>query len=340
MTMENRLEQTVPPYDLPKNYPIYGGNGYYNYTNSYQPNMPSAVSMNFGRKGRTGRRTNWEKFGRPSLRTARDMIRFGLLPPGYEGLRGNPASSYVSSYKPYPLPVTNAPTVQPPPQEDYGGIPTYTDPGPLDALARGASAMLYGTQQFTSTPNQLFPATIRNTTSTLPGNAYRMAGLVDSMRGPSISGAEQLRNIRNYAEAAKLINDDATGLSAAQRRTAMNAVATALPIAATAASGWGTAAKVASTGLKAIGWLGENFWPLHDSYQRFKTRRNIYDAVDKVAGFFTGRGLKRRRRRGKKHTKNGSGLHTRKLKFGGMIIPPKKLKKMFSNSKECNCKNN
>ena len=336
MTMENRLEQTVPPYDLPKNYPIYGGNGYYNYTNSYQPNMPSAVSMNFGRKGRTGRRTNWEKYGTPSLRTARDMIRSGVLPPGYEGLRGNPASSYVSSYKPYPLPVTNAPTV------DQGGYAAnYTDPGPLDALARGASAMLYGTRQFTSTPNQLFPTTIRNTTSTLPGNAYRMAGLVDSMRGQPLSNAERLSNIRNYAEAAKLINDDATGFTPEQRTTAMNAVAAALPIAATAATGgWGALASGLSTGLKAIGWMGENFWPLHDSYQRFKTRRNIYNAVDKVAGFFTGRGLKRRRRRGKKHFRKGSGLHTRKLKFGGMIIPPKKLKKMFSNNKECNCKNN
>ena len=335
MTMENRLEQTVPPYDLPKNYPIYGGNGYYNYTNSYQPNMPTAVSMNFGRKGRTGRRTNWEKYGRPSLRTARDMIRYGVLPPGYEGLRGNPASSYVSSYKPYPLPVTNPPTVG---QDSYA--PTYTDPGPLDALARGASAMLYGTQQFTSTPNQIFPTTIRNTTSTLPGNAYRMAGIVDSMRGQPLSNAERLSNIKNYAEAAKLINDDATGLTAEQRTSAMNAVAAALPIAATAASGWDTAAKIASGGLKALGWMGENFWPLHDSYQRFRTRRNIYNAVGKVSDFFSGSGLRRRRRRGKRRFRKGSGLRTRKLKFGGMIIPPKKLKKMFSNSKECNCMKN
>ena len=97
--MENRREQSVPPYDLPKNYPVYGGNGYYgyyDYTNSYQPYMPPA-KHEFGRKGRTGRRTNWEKFGRPSLRTARDMIRYGLLPPGYEGLRGNPVPTWLAT---------------------------------------------------------------------------------------------------------------------------------------------------------------------------------------------------------------------------------------------------
>ena len=333
--MENRLEQSVPPYDLPKNYPVYGGNGYYDYTNSYQPYMPPAVNMNFGRKGRTGRRTNWEKFGRPSLRTARDMIRYGLLPPGYEGLRGNPASAYVASYKPYPLPVSNPPTVGMPAQSNYGAF--YSDPGPLEALARGARSILYGNEQFTSTPNQIFPTTINNSSSALPGNMYRLAGLVDKARGPQLTPAEQLRNIKNYAEAAKLINDQNTGLTAEQKSTAMSAIGKAMPYATTL----GTVASVASAGMKALGWGAENFWPMHDAYQRFKTRRAIYDKVGSVVDFFSGKGYKgRRRRRRKGGFRKGSGLHTRKLKFGGKIIPPKNLKKMFSNTKECNCTNN
>ena len=330
--MDNRLEQAVPPYDLPKNYPVYGGNGYYDYTNSYQPNMPSARSMNFGRKGRTGRRTNWEKFGRPSLRTARDMIRYGLLPPGYEGLRGNPASSYVATYKPYPMPISHPSTTLPEAEPNYPAY--YSDPGPLDALTRGASALLYGPRQFTSTPNQMFPTSINNTSSALPGNMYKLAGLVDRARGPQLSAADQLRNIKNYAEAAKLINDQNTGLTADQKATAMGIVNKAMPVASTL----GTVAAVASAGLKALGWGAENFWPLHDAYHRFNTRRNIYNTVGKVTDFFTGRGYKRRRRRRKVGYKKGSGLHTRKLKFGGKIIPPKSLKKMFS--KECNCTNN
>ena len=104
--------------------------------------MPSARSMNFGRKGRTGRRTNWEKFGRPSLRTARDMIRYGLLPPGYEGLRGNPASTYVSTYKPFPMPISHPTTTLPEAELNYSAY--YSDLGPLDTLTRGASALLYG----------------------------------------------------------------------------------------------------------------------------------------------------------------------------------------------------
>ena len=336
--MENRLEQSVPPYDLPKNYPIYGGNGYYDYTNRYQPYMPSALSINFGRKGRTGRRTNWEKFGRPSLRTARDMIRYGLLPPGYEGLRGNPASAYVASYKPYPLPISHPSTVSAPVQSNYGAF--YSDPGPLEALARGAKSVLYGNEQFTSTPNQMFPTTINNSNSALPGNLYNLAGLVDRARGPQLTPAEQLRNIKTYAEAAKLINDRDNGLDAEQRTSAMGAIAKAVPVASTL----GTIGTIASAGLKTLGWGAENFWPMHDAYQRFKTRRTIYNTLGNVVDFFSGKGYKRgkwrRRRRRRAHFKKGSGLHTRRLKFGGKIIPPKNLKKMFSNTKQCNCTKN
>ena len=72
---------------------------------------------------------------------------------------------------------------------------------------------------------------------------------------------------------------------------------------------------------------------MHDAYHRYKTMKTVGNAIgsvgDAVARLFPGgSGYKKGRKKNKKHTK---------VRYGGMIIPPKNLKKMFA--KDCkNCK--
>lgn len=85
----------------------------------------------------------------------------------------------------------------------------------------------------------------------------------------------------------------------------------------------------ASLGLKGIGLLSENFWPLHDAYYRYKTMQSVGKNFGALGSMFMGMmprgyGYKKRHRKSKKRSK---------VKYGGMIIPPKSLKKMFEENK-------
>ena len=103
---------------------------------------------------------------------------------------------------------------------------------------------------------------------------------------------------------------------------------------------WTNAGKALSMGLKGVGFAAENFWPLHDAYYRYKTMGKVGRAVsgvaDTVLGLFpAGHGYKKRSKQSRKARNRRKGS---KVMHGGMIIPPKDLKKMFCGRK-CKCSN-
>ena len=97
-------------------------------------------------------------------------------------------------------------------------------------------------------------------------------------------------------------------------------------------SGWKKAlrwgATGASLGLKGLGVLSENFWPMHDAYYRYKTMSSLGGIGKSLLSMMPrGFGYRRRKKRSNKKCRKG------KVCYGGMIIPPKSLKKMFEENK-------
>lgn len=142
------------------------------------------------------------------------------------------------------------------------------------------------------------------------------------------------KSITNRIKLQQMIGDDSVDQESKNQLTRM-----ANMMNLQEESKWKKAANIAGkslgVGLNAAGLIAENFWPMHDAYHRYKTMGRIGNAIstagDTIMNILPfGHGYRKHRKR--RHNKKRS-----KLKFGGMIIPPKNLKKMFENNK-CKCK--
>ena len=327
--MENRIEQTVPPYDLPKNYPIYGGN-----YGEYPMQMNSVPYPMYGRNGRTGRLTNYEKFGVPSVRMYQQMLRTGMNPQevlamsrkrrAVNGMIGNDYADYsLSRYPP-----------QQPPMMGYPGMSEYTgykDEDYAQLAVKAAKGLLYGPQRRYSTGNQIVSSYIPNSQTSIPRMAYLGAKMFDNFTPQSMTNKEKLELMTDRVKLQQMIKD----VDDAEVKKKLTSMADLMNVKDESAwhKGMRIAGNVASGGLKAAGMVAENFWPIHDAYHRYKTMATVGKTIgnigDGILGLLpTGYGYKRKRRAGRKGKKKRC-----KERFGGMIIPPKNLKKMF-----CKCK--
>ena len=327
--MENRIEQTVPPYDLPKNYPIYGGN-----YGEYPMQMNSVPYPMYGRNGRTGRLTNYEKFGVPSVRMYQQMLRTGMNPQevlamsrkrrAVNGMIGNDYADYsLSRYPP-----------QQPPMMGYPGMSEYTgykDEDYAQLAVKAAKGLLYGPQRRYSTGNQIVSSYIPNSQTSIPRMAYLGAKMFDNFTPQSMTNKEKLELMTDRVKLQQMIKD----VDDTEVKKKLTSMADLMNVKDESAwhKGMRIAGNVASGGLKAAGMVAENFWPIHDAYHRYKTMATVGKTIgnigDGILGLLpTGYGYKRKRRAGRKGKKKRC-----KERFGGMIIPPKNLKKMF-----CKCK--
>lgn len=326
--MENRIEQTVPPYDLPKNYPIYGGN-----YGEYPMQMNSVPYPMYARNGRTGRLTNYEKFGVPSVRMYQQMLRTGMNPQevlamsrkrrAVNGMIGNDYADYsLSRYPPQQL------------MMGYPGMSEYTgykDEDYAQLAVKAAKGLLYGPQRRYSTGNQIVSSYIPNSQTSIPRMAYLGAKMFDNFTPQAMTNKEKMELLTDRVKLQQMIKD----VDDAEVKKKLTSMANLMNVKDESAwhKGMRIAGNVASGGLKAAGMVAENFWPIHDAYHRYKTMATVGKTIgnigDGILGLLpTGYGYKRKRRAGKKGKKKRC-----KERFGGMIIPPKNLKKMF-----CKCK--
>lgn len=315
--MENRLEQTVPPYDLPKNYPIYGGN----YGGMPQQVNSIPYSM-YARQGRTGRRTNMEKFGVPSVRMYQRMKKIGMVGQGGYPMGG-------PGYPP-PQPITD---YYEPTQQAYTGY-NDGDVSYMNMVNRVAKGLLFGPQRQVTTGNQIVSAYLPNSESSIPRMAYMASKGLNAITPEGMSNADRMELMSNRLKLQEMISklpDDANGVTTkADLQTMANGM-NVLPESGLS-KGLRYASKGLALGLTGLGVAAENFWPIHDAYHRYKTMstigRTIGNAGDAVLRLLPiGNGYKKRRKNKKRS----------KVRYGGMIIPPKSLKKMFENQK-CDCK--
>lgn len=318
--MENRIEQTVPPYDLPKNYPIYGGNYM-----GFPQQMNSLPYSMYGRNGRTGRRTNFEKYGVPSVRMYQRMKKIGMvgpngMPMGY-GTGSAPAPQEYDYY-------------EPPPPREYTGY-ADGDFSYMQAMNRIAKGFLFGPGKQATTANQIVSSYLPNSNSSIPRMAYLASRGMNALVPQQMSNADKMEMIGNRVKLQEMIGK-LDGDANADVRNQLTAMANKMNLP-DEESKWSKLARygtrTAAAGLTGMGVLAENFWPMHDAYHRYKTMKTVRNAIgsvgDAVARLFpSGSGYKKGRKKNKKRTK---------VRYGGMIIPPKNLKKMFA--KDCkNCK--
>lgn len=316
--MENRLEQTVPPYDLPKNYPIYGGN----YGGMPQQVNSIPYSM-YARQGRTGRRTNYEKYGIPSVRMYQRMKKIGMVGQGGYPMGG-------PGYPPPAPPITD---YYEPTQQAYTGY-NDGDVSYMNMVNRIAKGLLFGPQRQVTTGNQIVSAYLPNSESSIPRMAYMASKGLNAITPEGTSNADRMEMMANRLKLQEMISklpDDANGVTTKADLQTMANTMNVLPESGLS-KGLRYASKGLALGLTGLGVAAENFWPMHDAYHRYKTMstigRTIGNAGDAVLRLLPiGNGYKKRRKNKKRS----------KVRYGGMIIPPKSLKKMFENQK-CDCK--
>ena len=284
----------------------------------------------YGRNGRTGRLTNYEKFGVPSVRMYQQMLKTGMNPQevlsmsrkrrAVNGMMGNDYADY-SHYQP--------------PRMSYSGSAGYTgysddDYGQLASkVARG---LLYGPQRQYTTGNQVVSSYIPNSQSSIPRMAYLGAKMFDNLTPQGMTNKDKLELLTNNIKLQQMLKDVEDGEVKKKLSDMSNRLNSYGEDESNWKKGMRVAGKVASGGLKTAGLLAENFWPIHDAYHRYKTMARVGRAMggisDTIMGLLPiGYGYKKRRKCGSKCKKRS------KVRYGGMIIPPKNLKKMF-----CKCK--
>lgn len=315
--MENRLQQTVPPYDLPKNYPIYGGAmpGY--------PRVNSVPYPVYARRGRTGRRTNYEKYGVPSVRMYQQMLRNGLPPNVVARAAGRPRA--------VPQPPVEEQNIGPTPQymPEYDDGPTYAEDKSYDygeQVQRIAKNLMWGPPRRYTTGNQIVGSVLPNTTSGMPSAYYMGAKALDMITPEGQTDKEKLENMLANVKITQMVEDVKSEDDKKRLREMAKNFGNLNESGWKKALRWG--ATGASLGLKGLGVLSENFWPMHDAYYRYKTMSSLGGIGKSLLGMMPrGFGYRRRKKRSNKKCRKG------KVCYGGMIIPPKSLKKMFEENK-------
>lgn len=315
--MENRLQQTVPPYDLPKNYPIYGGAmpGY--------PRVNSVPYPVYARRGRTGRRTNYEKYGVPSVRMYQQMLRNGLPPNVVARAAGRPRA--------VPQPPVEEQNIGPTPQymPEYDDGPTYAEDRSYDygqQVQKIAKNLMWGPPRRYTTGNQIVGSVLPNTTSGMPSAYYMGAKALDYITPEGQTDKEKLENMLANVKITQMVEDVKSEDDKKRLREMAKNFGNLNESGWKKALRWG--ATGASLGLKGLGVLSENFWPMHDAYYRYKTMSSLGGIGKSLLGMMPrGFGYRRRKKRSNKKCRKG------KVCYGGMIIPPKSLKKMFEENK-------
>lgn len=315
--MENRLQQSVPPYDLPKNYPIYGGAmpGY--------PRVNSVPYPVYARRGRTGRRTNYEKYGVPSVRMYQQMLRNGLPPNVVARAAGRPRA--------VPQPPVEEQNIGPTPQymPEYDDGPTYAEDKSYDygeQVQRIAKNLMWGPPRRYTTGNQIVGSVLPNTTSGMPSAYYMGAKALDMITPEGQTDKEKLENMLANVKITQMVEDVKSEDDKKRLREMAKNFGNLNESGWKKALRWG--ATGASLGLKGLGVLSENFWPMHDAYYRYKTMSSLGGIGKSLLGMMPrGFGYRRRKKRSNKKCRKG------KVCYGGMIIPPKSLKKMFEENK-------
>ena len=315
--MENRLQQTVPPYDLPKNYPIYGGAmpGY--------PRVNSVPYPVYARRGRTGRRTNYEKYGVPSVRMYQQMLRNGLPPNVVARTAGRPRA--------VPQPPVEEQNIGPTPQymPEYDDGPTYAEDRSYDygqQVQKIAKNLMWGPPRRYTTGNQIVGSVLPNTTSGMPSAYYMGAKALDYITPEGQTDKEKLENMLANVKITQMVEDVKSEDDKKRLREMAKNFGNLNESGWKKALRWG--ATGASLGLKGLGVLSENFWPMHDAYYRYKTMSSLGGIGKSLLGMMPrGFGYRRRKKRSNKKCRKG------KVCYGGMIIPPKSLKKMFEENK-------
>lgn len=315
--MENRLQQTVPPYDLPKNYPIYGGAmpGY--------PRVNSVPYPVYARRGRTGRRTNYEKYGVPSVRMYQQMLRNGLPPNVVARTAGRPRA--------VPQPPVEEQNIGPTPQymPEYDDGPTYAEDRSYDygqQVQKIAKNLMWGPPRRYTTGNQIVGSVLPNTTSGMPSAYYMGAKALDMITPEGQTDKEKLENMLANVKITQMVEDVKSEDDKKRLREMAKNFGNLNESGWKKALRWG--ATGASLGLKGLGVLSENFWPMHDAYYRYKTMSSLGGIGKSLLGMMPrGFGYRRRKKRSNKKCRKG------KVCYGGMIIPPKSLKKMFEENK-------
>lgn len=315
--MENRLQQTVPPYDLPKNYPIYGGAmpGY--------PRVNSVPYPVYARRGRTGRRTNYEKYGVPSVRMYQQMLRNGLPPNVVARAAGRPRA--------VPQPPVEEQNIGPTPQymPEYDDGPTYAEDKSYDygqEVQKIAKNLMWGPPRRYTTGNQIVGSVLPNTTSGMPSAYYMGAKALDMITPEGQTDKEKLENMLANVKITQMVEDVKSEDDKKRLREMAKNFGNLNESGWKKALRWG--ATGASLGLKGLGVLSENFWPMHDAYYRYKTMSSLGGIGKSLLSMMPrGFGYRRRKKRSNKKCRKG------KVCYGGMIIPPKSLKKMFEENK-------
>lgn len=315
--MENRLQQTVPPYDLPKNYPIYGGAmpGY--------PRVNSVPYPVYARRGRTGRRTNYEKYGVPSVRMYQQMLRNGMPPNVVARAAGRPRA--------VPQPPVEEQNIGPTPQymPEYDDGPTYAEDRSYDygqQVQKIAKNLMWGPPRRYTTGNQMVGSVLPNTTSGMPSAYYMGAKALDMITPEGQTDKEKLDNMLANVKITQMVEDVKSEDDKKRLREMAKNFGNLNESGWKKALRWG--ATGASLGLKGLGVLSENFWPMHDAYYRYKTMSSLGGIGKSLLGMMPrGFGYRRRKKRSNKKCRKG------KVCYGGMIIPPKSLKKMFEENK-------
>lgn len=229
------------------------------------------------------------------------------------------------------------------PSNDYSGyVPSYSSQQPytgyndgdvsyMDTVNKIARSYVMGPNMRTTTGNQVFSSYLPNPTQNISRGAYLGARLFNELTPQTMSNAEKLDLLSDRAKLQKVIAE----LPEGDGRTQLEGMASRMRDYED--SGLKKAAKyagkAAAAGLTGIGLVAENFWPMHDMYYRYKTQARVGRAMGNAADYIMGLlpvGHGYRRRKGRKNKKRS------KVRYGGMIIPPQSLKKMFEKNK-CNC---
>lgn len=316
--MQNRLEQTVPPYELPKNYPIYGGN-----IGGYPMQQVNTVPYNiYSRNGTTGRLTNFEKTGVPSVRMFQMLKKYGMTAEQYQQLM-NQNRGYAPQY------AMQAAAPLPPYGQQSSGAPSMNDYA--STAMKVAKGLMFTPAKYSSSMNQVIPAVLPNGDTAGPTAAYAMAKIVDNVTPQGMTNKEKMAMIANRIKFQDLIDNTKDEESKKELKNLVREYEP--PKDGLMKRGLRTLGKAASLGLKGVGFVGENWWPIHDAYHRYKTMsavgRTLGKAAPAIMGLFpAGFGYRKKKGRSKKRSK---------VRYGGMIIQPKSLKKMFKENK-CDCK--
>ena len=327
--MENRLQQAVPPYDLPKNYPIYGGalDGY--------PRVNSIPYSAYARNGRTGRRTNYEKYGVPSVRMYQQMLKSGVAPGNVPRGPGRPRTVQQQPPPPPPPPpeMYDEPEYDPTPQytpQYYNDGPTYaqdysyrpTNYG--EQVQKIAKNLMWGPPKRYTTSNQIVGSILPNTTSNLPTAYYLGSKAFDYITPQAMSKKDELDSLLANVKITQMIDDTKDEKQKNRLREMAKNFGNLNDSGWKKALRWG--ATGASLGLKGLGLLSENFWPMHDAYHRYKTMSGVGRRLGTLGTTLLGmmpRGYGYRRR---KKRSNNKKCKKRECMLLGKDHPTKTLK--------------